>query len=75
MRIHNCAFCREYEKTVGVSEIEKHSGCVQRLRVCLYSFSKDKLGKERYRKHHTPMKLKFCPSCGKALSRKEHVPL
>lgn len=75
MRIRNCAFCREYEKTAAVGEIEKQYGHVQRLRVCLYSFSKDKLGKERYRKHHMPMKLKFCPSCGKALTRKEQVPL
>lgn len=65
-----CAFCRECEKTVGVGEIEKQHGYIQRLRVCLYSFSKDALGREHYRKVHTPMKLKFCPSCGKKLETK-----
>lgn len=68
MRIRNCAFCREYERTVRLGEFENQHGYIQRLRVCLYSFSKNTEGKEHYRKHHTPMKLKFCPSCGKKLN-------
>lgn len=69
MRINKCTFCEEYERTVAVGEIEKQHGYTLILRVCLFAYSKTAAGKEHYTKTCAPMKLRYCPSCGKKLAK------
>lgn len=64
-----CAFCEEYEKTVGIGELMAEHGYTMHLRVSLYERINRRGGKEESSKYHRPMKLKFCPSCGKKLEK------
>lgn len=68
MRTNKCAFCEEYKKQLGVGEIEKEHGYKMSLLACLYIRSS--IGrKARYSIYSKPMRLRFCPSCGKELAK------
>ena len=68
MKNSECTFCKEYENARGVGELEKQHGYTMYLRACLYSRSNNKKGFEHYSKTSKPMRLRYCPSCGKKLS-------
>lgn len=63
-----CAFCEEYKRLLGIGEVEKQHGYALRLRACIFSHSTNRAGKEHYSTYSKPMKLKFCPSCGRELN-------
>lgn len=69
MRTNKCAFCEEYKRQAGIGEVEKQHGYTMRLRACLYSRSQSIKGKEHYSTYSAPMRLRYCPSCGKELAK------
>ena len=71
-RGNKCAFCEKYEQAVEQAEFEKlrfdHD---THFRVRLYVKVTRRKGREYSSKTHLPMRLKYCPSCGKQLVEKE----
>ena len=62
-----CAFCEEYKKQIGIGEEEKKHGYRMELRAALFIKSVRKYGEPHYSAYSKPMRLRYCPSCGKEL--------
>ena len=66
-RVKRCAFCEEYKNAYGLAEYDRNHGRKVYFLVRLYEHVVRRGGKEYRSKTHRPMKLRFCPSCGKEL--------
>lgn len=72
MRTNKCAFCEEYKKQIGIGEEEKKHGYIMYLQASIFIKSKCVSGMPHYSAYSRPMRLRFCPSCGRNLNSDEN---